>query len=88
MMAIKMSTGRTATARTGFYSKNGANWSANYNSRSNTALESALNIRVGYGYAGPVEGPNGIGAVLTYNKMLSDAEISDVYDAMKGRYGL
>jgi len=88
MMAIKMSTGRTASARTGFYSKNGANWSANYNSRSTTALESALNIRVGNGYAGPVEGDNGIGAVLTYNKMLSDAEISDVYDAMKGRYGL
>ena len=88
MMAIKMSTGRTATARTGFYSKNGANWTANYNSRSNVALESALQIRVGNGYAGPVEGPNGIGAVLTYNKMLSNAEIRDVYDAMKGRYGL
>lgn len=88
MMAIKMSTGRTATARTGFYSKNGANWTANYNSRSTTALESALNIRVGNGYAGPVEGDNGIGAVLTYNKMLSNTEISNLYDATKGRYGL
>lgn len=88
MMAIKMSTGRTATARTGFYSKNGANWIASYNSRSNTALNSALQIRIGRGYAGPVEGPNGIGAVLTYNKMLSDAEIGKVYDAMKGRFGL
>lgn len=88
MMAIKMSTGRTATARTGFYSKNGANWTANYNSRSNTALNSALQIRVGNGYAGPVEGPNGIGAVLTYNKMLSDAEISQVYQSTKGKFGL
>ena len=71
-----------------FYSKNGANWTANYNSRSNTALESALNIRVGNGYAGPVEGDNGIGAVLTYNKMLSNTEIKAVYDSMRGRYGL
>jgi len=88
MMAIKMSTGLTSTARTGFYSKNGANWTANYNSRSNTALNRGQQIRIGTGYAGPVEGDNGIGAVLTYNKMLSNAEISDVYDAMKGRYGL
>tara|TARA_B100001113_G_scaffold15759_1_gene11913 strand:- start:2237 stop:3286 length:1050 start_codon:yes stop_codon:yes gene_type:complete len=88
MMAIKMSTGRTATARTGFYSKNGANWVANYNSRSDTALDSAKEIRIGYGYAGPVEGTNGIGALLTYNKMLSDTEIGEVYDAMKSKFGL
>lgn len=88
MVSIKMSTGRTATSRTGFYSKNGANYTANYNSRSNTALESALNIRVGNGYAGPVEGSNGIGAVLTYNRMLSDAEISQVYQSTKGKFGL
>ena len=88
MVSIKMSTGRTATSRTGFYSKNGANYTANYNSRSNTALESALNIRVGNGYAGPVEGSNGIGAVLTYNKMLSNTEISQVYQSTKGKFGL
>ena len=88
MMAIKMSTGLTETSRTGFYSKNGANWTANYVSRSDTALNRGQQIRVGYGYAGPVEGSNGIGALLTYNKMLSNTEISDVYDAMKGRYGL
>ena len=88
MVSIKMSTGRTATSRTGFYSKNGASYTANYNSRSNTALESALNIRVGSGYAGPVEGSNGIGAVLTYNRMLSDAEISQVYQSTKGKFGL
>jgi hypothetical protein len=88
MMAIKMSTGRTATARTGFYSKNGANWNASYTSRSNTALDSALQIRIGNGYAGPVEGPNGIGAVLTYNKMLSNTEINNVYESTRERYGL
>ena len=88
IMAIKMTTGLTASARTGFYSKNGAAWTANYNSRSTVALNPALNVRVGYGYAGAVEGTNGIGAVLCYNKALTDSEISDVYDALKGRYGL
>jgi len=88
MMAIKMSTGLTSAARTGFYSKNGATWVANYNSRSNTALNRGRQIRVGYGYAGPVEGSNGIGAVLTYNTMLSNAEINQVYESTKSRYGL
>lgn len=88
MMAIKMSTGLTPTARTGFYSKNGANWTANYNSRSNTALNRGQQIRIGSGYAGVVEGANGIGAVLTYNKMLSNTEIGEVYDAMKSKFGL
>tara|TARA_R110000851_G_scaffold78361_1_gene172932 strand:- start:5 stop:1051 length:1047 start_codon:yes stop_codon:yes gene_type:complete len=88
MMAIKMSTGLTSTSRTGFYSKNGANFAASYTSRSDTALVRGQQIRVGYGYAGPVEGSNGIGALLTYNKMLSNTEISDVYNATKGRYGL
>ena len=88
MMAIKMSTGLTSTARTGFYSKNGANWTANYNSRSDTALNRGQQIRIGTGYAGVVEGSNGIGALLTYNKMLSDTEISDLYDAMKDKFGL
>jgi len=88
MMAIKMSTGLTSTARTGFYSKNGANWTANYNSRSNTALVRGQQIRIGTGYAGVVEGTNGIGALLTYNKMLSDTEIEEVYDAMKSKFGL
>jgi hypothetical protein len=88
MMAIKMSTGLTSAARTGFYSKNGANFASSYTSRSNTALNRGTNIRVGYGYAGPVEGSNGIGALLTYNKMLSNTEIADLYNATKGRYGL
>ena len=88
MMAIKMSTGLTSAARTGFRSKNGAAWSANYTSRSNVALVPSLAIRLGTGYAGPVEGENGMGAFLTYNKMLSATEISDLYDATKGRYGL
>jgi len=87
MMAIKMSDGLSSTARTGFYSKNGQNWIAYYTSRSNTALVRGKQIRVGTGYAGAVEGDNGIGAVLLYNKMLSDAEIAQIYTATKERYG-
>ena len=88
MISIKMSTGLTSASRTGFWSKNGSGYSASYVSRSNTALTPAAQIRVGTGYAGPVEGSNGIGAVLTYNKMLSNAEIADVWNATKGKFGL
>ena len=86
-MGIKMSTGRTASARTGFYSKNGAAWTSNYTSRSDTALVSAGAIRVGTGYAGAVEQNAGnIAMVLCYNKMLSDAEVKQNFIATRGRF--
>ena len=88
MISIKMSTGLTSASRTGFWSKNGSGYSASYVSRSNTALTPAAQIRVGTGYAGPVEGSNGIGAVLTYNKMLSNAEILAVYNATASKFGM
>tara|TARA_B110000483_G_scaffold236492_1_gene309710 strand:+ start:60 stop:1130 length:1071 start_codon:yes stop_codon:yes gene_type:complete len=88
MISIKMSTGLTTAARTGFRSKNGGNYAASYNSRSNVAIVPSAQIRVGTGYAGPVEGGNGVGAILTYNRMLSDAEISQVYQSTKGKFGL
>jgi hypothetical protein len=87
MMALKMSTGLTTAARTGFRSKNGGAWSANYTSRSNVALTPSGAIRIGTGYAGTCDS-GGIGAVLCYNKMLDDAEILQVFNAMKGDYGL
>lgn len=87
MMAIKMSTGRTAAARTGFRSLNGGVWGAFYNSRSDTALDSAGDIKVGTGYAGTVA-VGGIASVLCYNKMLSDEEILQNYNATKTRFGL
>lgn len=87
MMAIKMSTGKTTAARTGFYSKNGAAWTSNYTSNSNTALVAAGAINIGSGYAGTVT--NGyIGQVLCYNKMLSDDEILQNYNSTRTRYGL
>jgi hypothetical protein len=87
MMALKMSTGLTTAARTGFRSKNGSAWQSSYTSRSNTALTPSGAIRIGTGYAGTCNS-GGIGSVLCYNKMLSDAEIAQVYNAMKSTYGL
>jgi hypothetical protein len=87
MTAIKMSTGKTTAARTGFYSKNGSAWGASYTSRSNVAVVAAGNLRIGSGYAGTVT-DGFIGQVLCYNKMLSDAEILQNYNATKSRFGL
>lgn len=87
MVGIKMSTGKTATARTGFYSKNGSAWAANYTSRSNTALVAAGAIRIGTGYAGTVT-DGYISAVSCYNRMLSDAEVLQNFNATKTRFGL
>jgi len=86
-MGIKMSSGRSATARTGFYSKNGGIWISNYTSRSNTALVSAGAIRVGTGYAGTVENGN-LALVMCYNKMLSDAEVQQNFNATRSRFGI
>ena len=85
-MGLKMSTGETTAARTGFRSKNGANWTANYTSRSDTAIVPAGAVRIGTGYAGAVE--NGyVGAVYCYNKMLSNDEVAQMYNVTKQRYG-
>ncbi len=87
MMAIKMSTGRTTTARTGLYSKNGAAWANGWVSRSSNALVSAGAVRVGTGYAGAVQ-VGSVGAVMCYNRMLTDAEIKQNFNAHRSRYGL
>jgi hypothetical protein len=87
MVGIKMSTGKTATARTGFYSKNGSAWGASYTSRSSVALVAAGAIRIGSGYAGTVT-DGYVSSVYCYNKMLTDAEIAQNYNATKTRFGL
>lgn len=87
LVSIKMSSGKSATARTGFYSINGAVYTANYTSRSSTALVSAGEIRIGSGYAGPVQS-GGIAIVQVYNRMLSDAEIQQNYNSQKSRFRL
>ena len=87
MLAIKMSTGKTTAARTGFYSINGGSWVSSYTSRSNVALVAAGAITIGAGYAGVVD-VGYISSVYCYNKMLTDAEISQNYNATKSRFGL
>jgi hypothetical protein len=87
MMAIKMSTGLTSISRTGFYSKNGGSFISAYTSRSNTALIPAGAIRVGTGYAGTVDNGS-VSIVSCYNRMLSDAEITQIYNIQKTRFRL
>lgn len=87
MMGIKMSTGKGTPCRTGYYSVNGAAWFNNYYCRSNTPITPAAEIVIGAGYAGTVE-QGSIGMVMCYNKMLSDAEVLQNYNATKSIYGL
>jgi hypothetical protein len=76
MVGIKMSTGKTTAARTGFYSKNGSAWASGYTGA----------IRIGSGYAGTVT-DGYINSVYCYNKMLTDAEIAQNYNALRKKFG-
>tara|TARA_R110001599_G_scaffold301312_1_gene506907 strand:+ start:51 stop:1955 length:1905 start_codon:yes stop_codon:yes gene_type:complete len=88
MMAITVSSGLSAGARNGEYSKNGANWIGNYTSNSNTALIRGNNIKIGTGYAGTMESC-ALGAVLLYNRELSDNEINKLYtETIQPRFGI
>jgi len=88
MWSLKMSTGLTSAARLAYSCVNGNAYSQNVGySRSNTALVPASTIIVGNGYAGCVA-VGALGAVLTYNKMLSDVEINQNFQAMRGNYGI
>ena len=87
MMSFKLSTGKTTAARRGYRSKNGSAWVEDYVSRSNTAIVAAGDLVIGTGYAGTCYS-GGIGTVLCYNKLLSDAELLQVYNATKTYYGL
>jgi len=87
LVSIKMSSGKSTTSRTGFYSINGASYTSNYTSRTNTALVSAGEIRIGSGYAGSVL-TGGISIVQVYNRMLTDVEVLQNYNSQKSRFGL
>lgn len=87
LVGIKMSSGKTATARTGFYSINGSPWISGYTSRSSTALTAAGALRVGNGYAGVVDNGN-LASVICYNKMLNDLEIQQNFNALRTRFGI
>lgn len=87
LVGIKMSSGKAATARTGFYSINGSSWISSYTSRSSSALTAAGALRIGNGYAGIVDNGN-IAAVMCYNKMLNDQEVQQNFNALRGRFGI
>jgi hypothetical protein len=87
MVGIKMSTGKGTACRTGFFSINGAAWYNNYFCRSNNPIVPADAIIIGTGYSGTVS-QGSIGQVMCYNKMLSDTEVSQIYEATKSTYGL
>lgn len=88
MAAIKMSSGKTAAARTGFRSTNGGPWVANYTSNTATAVTPAGAIVIGTGYAGSPVATGYIAGCYAYNKMLSDAEIAQNFNAHRWRFGL
>lgn len=87
LMGIKMSTGATAAARTGFYSKNGSAWASSYTSNTSTAVTPAGAIQLGSGYAGTMDNCK-VGAVIAYNRMLSDEEVLQCFYSMRGRFGV
>ena len=87
MIGIKMSSGKTSTNRTGLRSKNGSAWETNYVARSTTPITTAGQIRVGTGYAGTMDTGN-LALLMVYTKMLTDAEVLEVYNAYRGRFGL
>ena len=66
-VAIKMTSGKTSTARNGWYSSNGAAFINEYYSRTSNATIPAGNISVGDGYAGTVDA-GAIAEVLVYNR--------------------
>lgn len=84
-IAIKMSTGKTTEARTGFYCINGSNWISNYTSRSDTAIVPAGRIRIETGYSGPVESGS-IAIVRCYNRMLNDNEIKQNFKIFRDKF--
>jgi len=89
MMGIKTSTGKIqGTSRTGTSSKNGGVWTDTlYAARSTNKIIPARQIRIGTGYAGAVENGN-IGMVMVYNREISDAEISEVFNNTRSIFGL
>jgi hypothetical protein len=89
MVGIQMSTGKSATARTGLRSLNGSAWQSGYYvSNSNTALVAAGPISIGTGYTGGAVQEGNISMAVAYNKMLSNSEILQFYNATKTRFVL
>jgi len=88
MMTIKALTGEYNDAiRRGWNSKNGAAFSESYTSNSTASVVASTDIRVGTGYAG-VMTDGAMGIVRVYDRLLSDEEIAQNFEANRSRFGL
>jgi hypothetical protein len=66
---------------------NGGSWTSSYASRSTTPITQAGAIRVFTGYAGTVD-TGGVGMVLAFNRMISNSEVSTIFDQTRKRFGI
>lgn len=83
MVGIKMSTGKiSGVNRNGYYSVDGANWTANYTNRSTNVITPAGELRIGNGYAGVVEG-GAVSQVLVWERELTNTEINNVWNTTR-----
>jgi len=81
LMAIKS---EGTTVRTGHY-WSGSAWVSDYVNRGNNAITQAGAIRIGTGYAGPMESGY-LGSVLVYDRALTVAEMSSLFTHYSGIY--
>lgn len=87
MVGIKMSTGKiSGTNRAGYYSIDGANWASSYTPRSTTTITPAGELRIGTGYAGPVEG-GAVSQVMVWERELSNTEIAEIWNHTRDWHG-
>jgi len=87
LVGIEMSSGKTVAARSGYYSMNGGTWTSNYTSRSTTPITEAGAIRVFTGYAGTVD-TGGVGMVMVFNRMITNVEVSTIFQSTQKRFGI
>ena len=87
MVGIQMSSGKSVASRTGSYSMNGGSWTNGYTARSSTPITQSGAIRVFTGYSGTVD-TGGVGMVLAFNRMISNSEVSTIFDQTRKRFGI
>ena len=88
LVGIKMSTGKEqGVARQGWWSINGSSWASNYTDRGANAILPAGPIRIGRGYAGPVES-GGISMVAVWDRQLTDDEVAQIFDNQRDKFGV
>lgn len=88
LVGIKMSTGKVqGQARQGWYSIDGGTWVSDYIDRGANTILPAGPIRIGRGYAGPVES-GGIAIVAVWDRQLTDDEVSQIWQNQRSDFGV